>query len=101
MTQVAQKEPWTLELRYASLDGTAEVIKLAGAFDGSEVFYRTTSALFAYDPRCPRGSERDVGSGLAELVSGSLGELATVFADDRALAQPRGIDLLTAAERLG
>lgn len=99
LTQVAYQEPWTLELRYASLKGPAETLKLAGAFDGTEVFYRTLPNLLAYDPRCPRGSERDVASGLAELVSGSLGELATVFADDRALAQPRGIDLLTA--RLG
>lgn len=98
VTQVAYDGPWALELHYASLRGDADVIKLSGAFDGSEVYYRVTPALLGYDPRCPRPAERGAG-GLADLVTGSLGEAAMVFAQDRALAQPRGVDLLTS--RLG
>lgn len=102
LTPTVYDEPWTLELRAASLKGETETLRLLGVFDGSEVLYRTQPALLSYDPRCARGSERGGGGGgvpIPDMLDSPLGDLAMLFAHERATAQPRGVDLLTA--RLG
>lgn len=101
LTPAVYNEPWTLELRYESLKGDTEALRLSGVFDGSEVLYRTQPALLSHDPRCARGGERGGGGGgpIPDLLVSPLGDLAMLFAHERATAQPRGVDLLTA--RLG
>jgi hypothetical protein len=101
LTAAVHAEPWTLELRYASLKGEPAVVRLDGVFDGSEVFYRSLPTLLAYDPRCARGAERGGGGvgAMPDLLDSPLGDLAMLFVHERATAQPRGIDLLSA--RLG
>lgn len=97
VTKVSHDEPWTLQVRYGSLDSAQESTRtLTGQLGKGRVFYQFADGLFDHDPRCA-DTDHD---GIVDPVSvWPAQKLALAFADDKAVVQPKGVDLLTA--RLG
>lgn len=97
VTAVGYDEPWTLELRHGVLDSAQESTRsLTGQLGKGWVFYQRTEGLFESDPRC---AETDRDSVIDPVSQLPVEQLALAFADEKAVAQPKGVDLLTA--RLG
>ena len=97
-TAIGYDEAWTLELRHRALNQAHETVqRVSGRLGKDRVYFRRAARLFERDPRC--GGDHD-SDGIMDSVDGPpLEQLAAVFADEKALAQPKGVDLLTA--RLG
>ncbi len=98
VTAVGFDEPWTLEYRYRALNSTGDLVgTLAGRLSGDRAYFQRAPRLFESDPRCFDEHDSD---GIADHVDGPpLEALAMIFADEKAVAQPKGVDLLTV--RLG
>lgn len=97
VTKVSYDEPWTLQVRYGAIDRTDETaISLTGQLGKGRIFYEHTEGLFDHDPRCMDTDHDSVVDPVAVLPAEKL---ALLFADDKAVVQPKGVDLLTA--RLG
>lgn len=97
ITQTAYAEPYTLDVRYASLRGPQEPLRFTGTLDKSEAYYRGTTELRSVDPRC-MWTDHDVDE-VSEAPSRSIEALAFLFAPEKELVHPKGTDLITA--RLG
>lgn len=98
VTEVGHDEPWTLAVRYRALDTAHETVSQhAGRLRSDLAYYQQQPRLFDHDPRCGDGPDKD---SVIDATEGSpLESLAMIFADEKAIAQPKGVDLLTA--RLG
>lgn len=97
VTKVAYDEPWTLQLRYSALNSAQEsTFSLTGQLGKGRAFYPFADGLYENDPRCA-DTDRD---GIVDPGSSwPVEKLALAFADEKAVVQPKGVDLLTA--RLG
>lgn len=89
-------EPYQLQVSYASLKGEHKTLTLAGTLGTNEVFFAHHKRLLAYDPRCEH-VDIDRDGIMDELDAG--GPLAFLFASDKDLSFPKGVDLITV--RLG
>ena len=89
-------EPYQLQVSYASLKGENRTLTLAGTLSPNEVFFAHQKRLLSYDPRCELSSSDS--DNVWDAVD--VGEpLAFLFASDKDLSSPKGVDLITA--RLG
>lgn len=98
VTAIAYAEPWTLQTRYRALNQAQETVKEEpGKLSRERLYFQRTARLFERDPRCGEG--RDSDNLIDHLDGPPLASLAMMFAEEKAIVQPKGVDLLTA--RLG
>lgn len=97
-TTVGYDEPYALDLRYRALNHKDDIVSATqGRLSRDRVYYRHAPHLIEDDPRCGGSTDSD---NIIDAVDGPPIEmLAAMFADEKVIAQPKGVDLLTA--RLG
>lgn len=93
-------EASTLELRYRALDRSDDTRSRVPIRLGNELaYYQRNDRLLERDPRCSEPASTDSDNLIDPVDSWPAERLALLLADDKSVAQPKGVDLLTA--RLG